>query len=378
VTGQDVQTIAVPGRVNLIGEHIDYHRLEVMPMALERRVRIAFRGRDDNRIRAASANYPAREFVWERKLTPGAAGDWENYVKAAAQAVGDRWGVGRGLDAELEADLPPAAGLSSSSALLVAVTLALLRVNGHVARFEELMEVLPEGEYFVGTRGGGMDHAAVLGSERGCASLIAFEPVGLRPVPIPADWAFLVAHSMATAEKSGPARDEYNARRAAGNAALQRLGFGSYREAIEGRPFAELRELAGGKLADEREHDSFLHVTGEAARVHEAVRAMEGGDAEGFGILLQQSHASLRDLLRVSSAALDRLVEAAVSSGALGARLSGAGFGGCAVVFCRRAEREMVRRGLIERFYATVPGFCEEEHLIDAEAGAGALALLRG
>jgi galactokinase len=104
------------------------------------------------------------------------------------------------VDAAVCSDLPPAAGLSSSSALLVAFTLGLLWANRRQATFEELMEVLPEGEYFVGTRGGGMDHAACLASREGCASLIEFVPLSVRAVPVPDDWSFLVAHSLTTAE----------------------------------------------------------------------------------------------------------------------------------------------------------------------------------
>ena len=130
-----------------------------------------------------------------------------------------------GIDATVEADLPPAAGLSSSTALLVAFTLALLDANHHTPSFEQLMEVLPDGEQFVGTRGGGMDHAAVLGSRAGCASLIHFNPLSLRPIPVPAGWGFVVAHCLQTAEKSGAARQHYNARRTAGAHALERLGF---------------------------------------------------------------------------------------------------------------------------------------------------------
>ena len=232
--------VTAPGRVNLIGEHIDYHNLRVLPMALERRVRLAFRPRPDRVIRAASAGYGTREFAWLPELTPAAAGDWVNYVKAAAQAVAGKWGAGRGIDAAVVSDLPPAAGLSSSSALLVAFTLALLRANGYSPSFEELMEVLPEGEYFVGTRGGGMDHAASLASRRGSASLIGFAPVTVRTVPVPPGWGFLVAHSLTTAEKSGAVRKEYNARRTAGAQAPRRLGFASYADAIAGRGFEEL------------------------------------------------------------------------------------------------------------------------------------------
>ncbi len=374
--GGAARTVAVPGRVNLIGEHIDYHGLPVLPIAIQRSVRVAFRPRKDSRIRAVSAGeYGCREFEWTPGLVPAASGDWENYIRAAANVVARGFLGGAplaGIDAAVESDLPAAAGLSSSTALLVAFTLALLRANGRAPTFEQLMEVLPDGEQFVGTRGGGMDHAAVLGSHAGCASLIEFTPFSLRPIAIPEGWSFLVAHSLVTAEKSGGARQQYNARRAAGTVARDRLGFDSYRSAIEGRTFEDLRALSE-TLKTEEERDSFLHVTGEALRVRAAVHAMEQADAAGFGRLLLESHASLRDRLRVSVSALDRLVDAAVASGALGARLTGAGFGGCAVVFCRKPELASVRSGIIERYYAGQPEFQENRHLIEAEPAPGVL-----
>jgi galactokinase len=374
--GGEAGLVSAPGRVNLIGEHIDYHGLPVLPMAIRRSVRVAFRVRDDRRIRAVSAGgYGVRDFAWTAGLTPVAGGDWENYLRAAARAVGQKWGTGRGVDAAIVSDLPPAAGLSSSSALIVAFTLSLLRANSNTPTFEELMEVLPEGEQFVGTRGGGMDHAASLASRAGCASLIEFDPLAVRAVPVPPDWAFLVAHSLTVAEKSGAVRQQYNACRAAGTTALQRLGFPSYRVALEGGTLAQLEELAAQKLASADERASFLHVASEALRVRAAVGAMERHDAAVFGSLLAASHASLRDRLHVSSPALDRLVEAAMDSGALGARLTGAGFGGCAVVFCRQPDLPSVRSGLIQRYYAELPEFDERVHLIHAAPGPGALAV---
>jgi len=355
-----------PGRVNLIGEHIDYHGLPVLPMALRRCVHVTYRPRADRRIVAESASYGHREFDWAAGLTPVAPGDWENYLRAAAQTVGGKWGVMDGVDATVTSDLPAAAGLSSSSALLVAFTLALLAANGRTASFEELMEILPDGEQFVGTRGGGMDHAAALASKAGCATLVEFAPVTVRHIPVPHDWAFLVAHSLQTAEKSGAAREEYNLRRAAGDTALARLGLRSYREALAGT------EEFAAKLDAGPQRDSFLHTTSEALRVLAAVQAMERGDCDAFGRLLTESHASLRDRLRVSSPALDALVNAAMESGAVGARLTGAGFGGCAVVLCRAADAASVRRGLVERFYAGHREFDESRHLIDAEPGPGA------
>jgi galactokinase len=335
-----------PGRVNLIGEHIDYHGLPVLPMALRQRVNVTFERRRDHLIRAESlwrrpmachqksvtapGAYPPVQFEWRSDLSPVTAGDWENYLRAAALTVSRKWGVGVGIDAVVTSDLPTAAGLSSSSALIVAFTLALLQANGLSATFDELMEILPEGEQFVGTRGGGMDHAAALASKEGCASLVSFRPVAVRHVPIPPDWTFLAADSLVRVEKSGAARERYNAARNSPGAAA--------------------------------------HVAGESARVHAGVQAMECGDAEAFGRLLQESHASLRDCLKVSCEALDRLVDIAMESGAPGARLTGAGFGGCALVFCLKPAAAGIERSLVDRFYGGDPS-----HIISAEPGPGAL-----
>jgi hypothetical protein len=175
----EARPVWAPGRVNLIGELIDFHNLAVLPMALRQGIRVKYRPRADHLIRVSSAGFGAREFEWTSELDRVAAGDWENYLRAAAQAVAGRWGVGPGVNAEIESDLPPAAGLSSSSALIVAFTLCLLGARGLEAGFEELMEVLPEGEHFVGTRGGGMDHAASLASRAGFASLVSFQPAAV-------------------------------------------------------------------------------------------------------------------------------------------------------------------------------------------------------
>lgn len=366
-------TVSVPGRVNLIGEHIDYHDLPVLPMAIGRKIRLAFRARPDRVIRTQSNSYGEREFEWTVHLEPSASGDWVNYVKAAAQAVEGRWKLQHGIDAAVVSNLPPAAGLSSSSALLTGFTLALLRANGVEATFEELMEVLPEGEYFVGTRGGAMDHVAVLAGRRGCAILVGFAPLLVSAVEVPGNWRFLIAHSLTTAEKSGEVRSQYNARRTASSSALRRLGFISYGEALGQYGVTELTSLAAARLQAE-EQRCFLHVVTEANRVHEAVAAMRAGDAGKFGRLLNDSHASLRDWLRVSCPALDSLVEAANAAGALGARLTGAGFGGCAVILCRAAEQERVVEGIVERFYQGRADFDRNVHLIPADPSAGALS----
>lgn len=318
-----MQQAWAPGRVNLIGEHIDYHGLPVLPMALRQRVEISFETRPDALIRASSGGYGARQFEWHGVLEPVEAGDWENYLRAAALAVSRKWGVGRGIEASVTSNLPAAAGLSSSSALMVAFTLALLRANGWSAGFEELMEILPEGERFVGTRGGGMDHAAIMASREGHASLVSFQPMAVRHVPIPRDWIFLVADSGVRAEKSGAARERYNAVR---------------------------HSLAAA-----------AHIASESARVAAAVAAMEADDAFAFGRILLESHESLRDGLAVSHPELDRIVGCAMEAGALGARLTGAGFGGSVVALSKRAQAAAVRSALARW------------NVFEAEPGGGAL-----
>jgi len=331
-------TIAVPGRVNLIGEHIDYHNLAVLPIAIDRKIEVHWRPLDECRIRARSqAEDQACDFAWTSKLEPGTAGDWCNYLKAAAQAVSDAWDVRIGIEATVWSDLPAGAGLSSSSALLTAFTLALLEANGIRATFEELMGVLPEGEHFVGTRGGAMDHAVVLAGKQGCALLVNFDPLSAEPIPVPAGWRFLVAHSRVTARKSAGVREAYN-----------RI-----------RTSRHLPEIA-------------RHVDGEAQRVADAVAALRNDDIAAFGKILFESHQSLRDDLKVSCPELDRIVEIARESGAAGARLTGAGFGGCAIIVACGDRILDVQASLERGFYSGHSG----QHLFEVTASDGALRLM--
>lgn len=368
--------IRAPGRVNLIGEHIDYHNLPVLPMALEQEIRVLFEPRADRIIRIASAQgYPPREFLWEQRIEPYAPGDWGNYAKAAAQAVAGHWGVRRGIEATVDGNIAPAAGLSSSSALVTAFSLALLDAAGIAATFEELMAVLPEGEHYVGTRGGGMDHAACLAGREGHALYVEFSPVRATPVPVPSEWRFFVAHSLVRAEKSSARKEEYNARRQAGRRALERLGASSYRALLAETPPERLPELAARLEPGERR--AFRHVTSEALRVEEAAAALRNADAAHFGELLDASHASLRDDLGVSCPALDELTAACRAAGAWGARVTGAGFGGCAVALVEAAQAASFRRRLEALFYASRPERREfPGYLIETRPAAGALAHL--
>ncbi|HEX7051912.1 MAG TPA: galactokinase [Longimicrobiales bacterium] len=363
--------VRAPGRVNLIGEHIDYNGLSVFPMAIQREIRVLVRPRDDVMVRVANLDpaFPPRSFQIGPEIEPYPPGDWGNYLKAAARELARRHDVRRGVDAVVASDLPPAAGLSSSSAMVIAAALALLHADGRSVPALELAESLTEAERYVGTRSGGMDQAIVLGATPGTASRVDFGPLRLTPTPVPPDWTFVVAHSLVRAEKSAAARDAYNRRtRECGEAlaavcrALAEVeaagtpvdptarSLHTYPRLADALPLDRLLALADESLDDVLRR-RFRHVVTEAARVRDAERAMAAGDAERFGRLMLESHRSLRDDYEVSAAALDELVERAVEAGAHGARLTGAGFGGCVVALCDAARADPVLAALAEGFY---------------------------
>jgi galactokinase len=368
-----------PGRVNLIGEHVDYCGLAVFPMAIQRGITLAARPRADTIVRIANLEprFPLREFTLGRDIPPLADGDWGNYLQAAAQAVVRRYGDLRGVDAIIASDLPIAAGLSSSAALVVAVAVTLLAANGTSFDLHELMELLAAGERYVGTAGGGMDQAISLGARAGHAARIEFDPVRLTHVRVPEGWRFVVAWSLSRAEKSGAARQAYNERThqtaEARGIVAHRLGLGvvpSYVPLLAARPVEEL--IDAGSALDPLLRKRFRHVVSEGARVSAAVAAMERDDLDAFGTLMDASHASLRDDYEVSSRELDRLVEAARESGAVGARLTGAGFGGCIVALVRADTADTVLHGVRERFYAKHGVRDTADALFVAEPSAGA------
>ena len=375
-------TVQAPGRVNLIGEHVDYCGLPVFPMALQRGVTIAARLRRDavSRLINLSPQFPERRFRVGADIPTLPPGDWGNYLQAAAQAVARRYGDLKGVDAVVGSDLPIAAGLSSSAALVVAAAMALLAANEVTYDPLELMELLAAGEQYVGTAGGGMDQAISLGARAGFAARIEFRPVRLSHVPVPAAWRFLVAWSLKHAEKSGPAQRLYNARTRETASAREIVGrhlglgpVGSYAELLAARPRAEL--LAAGGVLEPDLLKRYRHVVSEGARVDDAVAAMTRGDLVTFGTLMDASHKSLREDYEVSSPELDRLVEVAREAGAAGARLTGAGFGGSIVALLPVERAEAALDEIRKRYYAAHPPEDVESWLFVALPSAGARVL---
>ena len=339
-----------PGRVNLIGEHTDYNDLPVLPMALRRQVRIALCPRSDGLVRLANlrGEFEPVEFEVGAGIERSPDGHWGNYVKAPANELARRFAIGLGFDGIVDSDVPVASGLSSSSALVNAVGLALANVNQLGASPLPLADAMAEAERYTGTRGGGMDQAVSMAALAGHAARIDFAPLRMRHVPVPPDWCFVVADTGVRAEKSGAARTAYNQRRAECEAAVSmvagelaargrvsdaRAGYPELIARVGHRDLLEVGEaVLRGNLARR-----FRHVVSEAARVNEAEAAMRAADLSRFGDLMDASHGSLRTDYHVSSAELDELVALAKEGGAAGARLTGAGFGGCAVALADRA-----------------------------------------
>jgi galactokinase len=371
--------------VNLIGEHVDYAGLPVFPMALEQAVHVEARPRGDGVVHAASTDpgYGDREFRLAPEIEPYVTGDWGNYVKAAAVAAAARYGADTGGDLFIRSEVPVAAGLSSSSALVNAILLALLDLSDIEVNPIELATVAADAEQYVGTRGGGMDQAISMCARKGHAARIEFEPLRVTPVPIPDGWRFLVADSGVQAHKSGGARDTYNARRAAversGDVVGAALGADeaerSYVRLLASHTPATLLEVAAGVLDDPLLR-RFRHVITEADRTRRAEAAMRADDPEEFGRLMDGSHASLRDDFEVSGPELDRLVGIARDAGALGARLTGAGMGGCIVALCAQDGLEPVRDALAARYFSdragSEPPGDLAHRLFEARAAAGA------
>ena len=373
-----VHVARAPGRVNLIGEHIDYCGLPVFPMAIGRSVRMTFQPRANRETRLTNRDprFAPSDFTLSDSIPPAPAGDWSNYARAAGQTLAQRFPDLLGVDALVESDLPIAAGLSSSSALLVATALAILHANSASISSLELMELLARGERYVGTAGGGMDQAIILGAQAGCASRIDFHPLRLTPTAVPAGWQFIVAQSLVHAEKSGAARQAYNERprqcdeaRRLVTTRLGRPDDTTYAALLAAASVEEL--LDASRTLSAVLARRFRHVVTEGTRVRQAEAAMAAGELTAFGTLLDASHGSLRDDYEVSCAELDQLVELAREAGAAGARLTGAGFGGSIVALCNVDRAPSVVAALRERFYAP-RGVGGGDYVFTAEPSAGA------
>jgi galactokinase len=358
---------AAPGRVNLIGEHTDYNDGLVMPLALPHHCRVEAARRDDGVLRLHSADTSGGviELHVDALAPQGAAGDrggWAAYpagVLWALRAAGHQVG---GADLHFESSVPTGAGLSSSAALEVATAVALDGLYGLGLAPHRIAELCRHAENdFVGVPCGVMDQMASACCTSGHALYLDTRDLTRRQVPF--DLAaqglrLLVADTRVKHELGDGA---YAERRAGCEAGAAALGVATLREV----GFAELPD-ALERIEDESLRPLVRHVVTENERVTRTIRLLDEGRTHDIGPVLTAGHASLRDDFRVSCDELDLVVEVANANGALGARMTGGGFGGSAIVLVRAEAADSVSKAVTEafaaaghrapRFFEAVPG----------------------
>lgn len=327
-----------PGRVNLIGEHVDYNDGLVLPMPVREGTAVAWAARDDGRIVVRAADQDASDAF--ALAAPDRPGDpaWPSYVRGMAAMLGARQPGLVGADLLITGNLPRGAGLSSSASLCIAVGRALLAAAGISAPPVLLAEAAQAAEHrYAGVACGIMDQMAVAAGQPGQAMLLDCRTLDFTLHPLPPDWSVMLIDS---GIRRGLVDGEYNLRRAQCEEAARTLGVPSLRDADA----AQLAGLAAGSPSQRRA----AHVVAEIARVRAAAAALAAADLPAFGNLLQAGHASLRDLFEVSLPPIDALVARVNGQlqGRGGARLTGAGFGGSIVVVAPRGSETALAASL--------------------------------
>ncbi len=318
-----------PGRVNLIGEHTDYNDGFVLPMAIGRAAVLAFRPRPDRLLRGFSVAYrEAREVALDSLSAPGGT-DWLSYVAGTAWAFAASGLPTRGLDFVVDGDVPIGAGLSSSAAVEMATARAMAYAAGvewDAARMAKLGQQA-ENRY-VGVNSGIMDQFASAACQEGSALLLDCRTLETQPVPVPARSAVVVMDTGARRELAGSA---YNDRRAACERVVAELK--RTQPGIEALRDVGLDQLQAARdRLDPVDFKRASHVVAENRRPLELAEAFRRDDLALAGRLMHDSHYSLRDLYQVSCEELDLMTELARQQpSCYGARMTGAGFGGCAV-----------------------------------------------
>jgi galactokinase len=326
--------VRAPGRVNLIGEHTDYNDGYVMPVAIDREVRNAVRARDDTLVRLYSINFDGTAEFDLRQFGRDTEQPWSNYVRGVAQQLQAAGLALRGMEGVVEGNVPIASGLSSSAAMEIAAAMAFQATSGFELEPVRMALLCQKAEQeFMGVQVGIMDQFISRLGQAGHALFLDCRTLEYQAVPLnDQGYRFVIADSRASRELAG---SEYNVRRRQCEEAVADLraglpGIRALRDvSVEQflRYSAPLETTVGRRAR---------HVVGENDRVLQAVAALRGGHHERFGALMDQSHESLRYDYEVSSRELNVLVGAARQvDGCLGARLTGAGFGGCTVSLVR-------------------------------------------
>lgn len=334
-------SVSAPGRVNLLGEHTDYNDGFVFPSPLIYQTYI-----EASKAEHIEAFAESFKEYHTRALDGGAEGrqgDWLDYVAGCVWVLRKHGYQVRGIRAYVKSDVPMSGGLSSSAALEVATLRAMRELYGLPLDDVQIAQLAQQAEVeYVGVRCGIMDQMASSAGRLGYALFLDTRDLDSKLVPLPGGYKVVVVDSSVPRRL---AESGYNTRRAECERACELLGVQSLRE-------LSLADLPRINALPEPLNRRARHVVTENARVLEGVEALEQGDIKRFGELMVASHNSLRDDYEVSIPELDQLVAAMLKHGAIGARLTGAGFGGATVALVEESQYETWKAGVLADYPA--------------------------
>lgn len=319
--------VSAPGRINLIGEHTDYSDGFVLPVAINRKISIAFRARKDTTINVYAVDFNESAKIDIRQLKASVKG-WQPYIEGVAWALQTSGFSLRGWDGVIGGDIPIGAGLSSSAALEIAAARVFSQTSDLALSQEQLAKICQMAEMnWVGVNVGIMDQLISAAGKAGCAMKLDCRTLEHEYFPIPPGVQVFVLDTMTRRELT---HSDYNTRHAEVELACSTLGISHLRDAD--LAIIEKLKTPTNMILFRRAK----HVFEENQRVHDFCNAMQKGDFKIMGRLLNQSHKSLRDNFEVSSDALNLIVEIAQNHpSCFGARMTGAGFGGCALALLK-------------------------------------------
>ena len=343
IFGEEPDLIAAaPGRVNLIGEHIDYSEGFVLPFAIKDRTTAAIRKRDDSTVRIASAQRRNKVVTVDiNNVKPGLKGEWERYALAVLWSMG----VKTGVDLLIDGHVPLGAGLSSSAALECSVATAVNHLFDMGFSLEDLARLTQRAEnQYVGVPCGIMDQSVSLMATVGSALLLDCRDLSTRNIPFDVASSGLELLIIDTQAHHALTDGGYAERRASCESVAAKLAIKSMRE-------LSMAQLDAGKeLLTPVEYVRARHAVSEMQRVLDCVEALSKSDFVKVGELINQSHASLRDDYTVSCPELDTAVDASLAAGALGARMVGGGFGGSAIALIQASKTTETIRAVEKAF----------------------------
>lgn len=362
--GEDTALLArAPGRVNLIGEHTDYNDGFVLPAAIDRAIFVAARPRSGREVRLVSTDFDDETLFALDALEAPDLPAWSSYPRGALWWLAEQGIPVPGFDAVMGGDIPIGAGLSSSAAVeVVMIELGLALAGGTLSKLAIALGGVEVEHQFIGVPCGVMDQMASALGVDDHALLIDCRSLEATPISIPAGVSIVI---MDTAKRRGLVDSEYAARRAQCEEAARLLGVPALRDATRSQVEAA-RDHLGDVL-----YRRARHVVSENLRTQAAALALRRGGLKTAGQAMRESHASLRDDYEVSCRELDIMADLAnAQPGCYGARMTGGGFGGCAVALVDDGAVEPFVRAVAPA-YAAETGLTPQIYVCRAAAGSG-------